>query len=187
MQLFTDYPLLSAENPGIFPVTALAYDCNKYVTVQFAGHTYEVKSGYLYKDLALTKRVSSRDVYRLPYEIGGPRKTERQVAHHFSRKNRRTTQYFVVAKTPAGDSATTHKSLSAAISKIKSAIRSKKYETIFLTSCTKTARGFETLCWMGITGDEIHDFLPSSSSSRSTGLLPFKWYRALSQAIVSAR
>lgn len=89
---FTDYPIDGAT--GVIEVAMLAYDRNKYVTVQYGNTIEEVKSGYLYLDAGLKQPYGARRLYALPLEVDGTVPTRRQAhAELMGRRRRHQTKY----------------------------------------------------------------------------------------------
>lgn len=74
-------------------VTLLAYDRDKYVTVQGAGEPYSVKLGRVFADAALTRRLNAYRVFGLPTEVGGtkPRRQAVQAEIRAVRQRRHTS------------------------------------------------------------------------------------------------
>lgn len=90
---YTDYPL--PEHQGVVKVRLLAYDRNKYVTVDFQGYCDGVKSGYLFSDAALTKHLTQAKLYRLPRSVDQSWPTRKAVAAELKAGRKRKTHYFL--------------------------------------------------------------------------------------------
>lgn len=90
---YTDYPL--PEHQGVVKVQLLAYDRNKYVTVDFQGFYEGVKSGYLFADAALTKHLTWAKLYSLPRSVEHHWPTRKEVAAELKARRKRKTHYFL--------------------------------------------------------------------------------------------
>lgn len=66
MKAYTDYPLQTNPQSNVVEIQVLSYDRNKYATIRHEGEEEEIKTGYIWKDPELTKRVSDLCFLRLP-------------------------------------------------------------------------------------------------------------------------
>lgn len=90
---YTDYPL--PEHQGAVKVQLLAYDRNKYVTVDFQGFCEGVKSGYLFSDAALSTPLTWAALFRLPRSVEHRWPTRKAVAAELKARRKRKTHYFL--------------------------------------------------------------------------------------------
>lgn len=97
MKAYTNYPSETNPTSSVVEIEVLSYDRNKYATVCHEGEEEDIKTGYIYKDPALTKRFSNIHWMMLPEEPWD-RKPTRLEAHEelkatYRRKKTRYTVY----------------------------------------------------------------------------------------------
>lgn len=71
IKAYTDYPIIKLNNSNnkqnlTKEVEVLCYDGNKYCLIKINSIIKEVKAGYLYKDIKLTKNISYFKLKQLP-------------------------------------------------------------------------------------------------------------------------
>lgn len=93
---FTDYPIDGQSDDSIHQIKLLAYDRNKYATVQLQnGHITDIKTGYVFQDPTLSKHINIRVWFSLPTELDGAIPTRKQVQANLKAIWKRKTYYKV--------------------------------------------------------------------------------------------
>lgn len=114
IKAFTNYPLLGIDDQ-VYAVSLICYDRNKYVKVILSGITYEIKLGYIFKDIGCTVNFRNNNkLYALPKFDGGMRNTKLQVVQDLKKERKRKTQYYLYTEANTFK----FKTLDSAISKI---------------------------------------------------------------------
>lgn len=139
LKAFTDYPIDGYN--GVHQVEVLAYDRDKYATVRIGSSVEDVKSGYLFRDPALTRHLSRVSLYRLPQEVGEPADSHEEVQRELKRLRRRRADYTLWV----GDIAHQYKSLAEALGHMS---RVPCTETTLLRRCRHFKCGFVSECLM---------------------------------------
>lgn len=111
MKAYTSYPLEC--HPGVTEIEVLSYDRNKYCTVRYNGVEYEIKRGYIWKDMALTKSFAEIEWYLLPEDAWSKKPTRRQAYQEMKYDNRRKGTKYALN---LGGSLKEYKNLSDALS-----------------------------------------------------------------------
>lgn len=138
MELYTDYPLKEdGDTQKIVKVTLLSYDRNKYCEVKAEdGEVYSVKSGYLFQDQALTQRLTSRQIFSVPAEVGDPKPTKLQIENELREKRKHLVTYSLRILVGQSAKVIRFKNLQQALHHVAIAIK-QGYEVDLLRSTQK--------------------------------------------------
>lgn len=105
-QYFTDYPIQGNADGAMVQVELLAYDRNKFITVKYKGEVDEVKSGYIYSDPAVLRRLTQNEVFALPLTPQARRPQKLHIAREL-RKARITKVTYLLRRFEAGETMST--------------------------------------------------------------------------------
>lgn len=94
---FTDYPVEGNPDSKVVEVTVLAYDRDKYATVEYNGTQSDVKTGYIFKDPELKVYFNNRVWYTTPREVGLPTQTKLRACREYKHSAKKSIWYSVWA------------------------------------------------------------------------------------------
>lgn len=184
MFAYTDYPLVENQAKGPVAVTVLAYDRNLYCTVQYAGHTYEVKSGYIYRDEAGTKSLRLIDLYSLPRDVGAAKPSRREVFEELRAKRTYTRSFILHTYTEADErEVTKHSTLKGAIKKMAAAIATNKCKQAYLSAELHKPSYFSLSTWVEFDGTCLFDYCDRKGPRAA--VLPRPHYLQLHNAVIA--
>lgn len=167
LKAFTDYPIDGYD--GVHQVEVIAYDRDKYATVRIGSSVEDVKSGYLFRDEALTRRLSRVSLYRLPVEAGAPADSHEKVQRELKRLRSRRTDYTLWV----GDTPHQYKSLAEALVGMS---RVPRGETTLLRRCRHFKCGFVSECLLENGPDGFVTFTGTKGRHSSIKTRHFKKY-----------
>lgn len=171
---YTDYPIQGNEGHALIVVTLLAYDRNKYVTIQYGEIIDSIKSGYIYKSIDGKRKMSRKELFSLPTEVNKAIPSSLDVANELKKFRREKVSYCVWI----GNKRTEFGSIAYAVNFVKNRIK-HTVEDIVITrkSENKTSWSHEQI--LEVCKNDVFDHHVRNGSARCSGFLSKKHFRKL--------